>query len=184
VRRRERDIQVFSVSFLDVLSCALGGVLLLFLYLMITRPAPANTEQGFLVPLPLAIRIDWDKAVDIDLQVRDPSGELAYWKHLKTPCGYLMRDEREAVHRNWEVYYCVDVHPGVYEVYVHYYGDTVGPVHVRLTGELFPADPQHKQTLLPKSCVLSVQNDPPAPGLQVACFELQPEGDSFRLIER
>jgi hypothetical protein len=178
VRRRDREIQVFNVSFLDLLSCALGGVLLLFLYVMSTQ-AEKPEPKGFLVPLPLAIRIDWDKPVDIDLQVRDPSNAIAHWDHLETECGYLMRDEREATERTWEVYYCVDIHPGTYEVYAHYFGETNGPVRVTLSGELFPADPERKQTIRPRTVVLEGQNQPPAPGLLLTRFELVPDDDGF-----
>lgn len=48
MNRRTGEIQVFSVSFLDVLSCALGGVLLLLLQTMDTSEANARRFQSAL----------------------------------------------------------------------------------------------------------------------------------------
>ncbi len=45
MRRRQADVQVFSVSFLDVLSCALGGVLLLLLVTMSSSEQQAQESK-------------------------------------------------------------------------------------------------------------------------------------------
>lgn len=50
MRRRQADIQVFSVSFLDVLSCALGGVLLLLLVTM-SSSEQAKREAATMIGL-------------------------------------------------------------------------------------------------------------------------------------
>ena len=50
MRRRQGDIQVFSVSFLDVLSCALGGVLLLLLVTM-SSSEQAKQEAATMIGL-------------------------------------------------------------------------------------------------------------------------------------
>ena len=44
--RRSRDVQVFNVSFLDLLSCALGGVLLLLLITMSSAQQQANSMKS------------------------------------------------------------------------------------------------------------------------------------------
>lgn len=50
MRRRQADVQVFSVSFLDVLSCALGGVLLLLLVTM-SASEQAKREAATMIGL-------------------------------------------------------------------------------------------------------------------------------------
>ena len=44
MRRKSSEIQVFSISFLDVLSCALGSVLILLIIVPISPPKP-EVEQ-------------------------------------------------------------------------------------------------------------------------------------------
>ena len=45
MRRNKGEIQVFSISFLDVLSCALGAVLILLIVVPITPPSPEAKQK-------------------------------------------------------------------------------------------------------------------------------------------
>lgn len=183
--RRRREISVFNVSFLDLMCCALGGVLLLVLVMSedfsetveaqqqviekltdksnqlaesreqllqtmekssrqiadMQKTIERERQKGYMVPLPLAIRLDWNVATDIDLWVKGPKGEFASYKKMVTSFGYLMRDETRGVNRNWEVFYSVELMEGPYEVYCHYYGTNKGTAKVIVRAELFPNRP-------------------------------------------
>ena len=45
MRRNRAEIQVFSISFLDVLSCALGAVLILLVVVPTSPPKPEITQN-------------------------------------------------------------------------------------------------------------------------------------------
>jgi hypothetical protein len=86
MRRNKSDIQVFSLSFLDVLSCALGAVLILLVLLPISEPKPEIKSQiiAKLKVLMSSIisdnevlgeRIEQLKAENIELKNQEPSEE-------------------------------------------------------------------------------------------------------------
>ena len=195
---RSREIQVFSMSFLDVLSCALGGVLLL---LFTTSPEPlAPVEQppvapapaaptpesdtGLIVSIALAARIDWDKPVDIDLWVKDPgssgSGDFVYYKDPRSRYGFLMRDAQSETDGQWEIYCTVDPHPGVYELYAHYYSQSSEPVNVKLSVQLFPGEPSRRQEFEVNATLLRSQQSG-TPGKLLGKFRLVTAGQDYRL---
>lgn len=201
MRARRAEIQVFSVSFLDVLSCALGGVLMLLLSMPTPSPVPPppeppppaptplppTPEPGFLLQVVMVARIDWDKPVDIDFWISDPDSrqqdKYVYYENHRSGVGYLMRDsinpDRE---RPWEVYFTVDPYPGVYEFYAHYYASSDEPVDVTLSLELFPGDPERRQSYREVTPTrLTKAEHGVTPGRLLGRFELKQEEGRWRL---
>ena len=132
--RKHRELNVFSASFLDVLCCALGGVILLVIAMSTQQKAETDQAQkqlrqvtqriveGYDVPVPLAVRADWkDRGTDIDLSVKGPDGKLVYYNAKSAPWGALLRDERHAEAAMWEVFCSTDPAEGQYEVFCTYY---------------------------------------------------------------
>jgi len=198
MKSRSREIQVFSMSFLDVLSCALGGVLILLFTIPpppLTPPEPPpeqappspepEPEQGYLVPIVFAARMDWDRPVDIDLWIKDPdtAQRNTYVYHLKprSKVGFLMRDARSATDRQWEIYCTVDPYPGVYEIYAHYYTSSSEPAQISLTVELYPGRPNQGQPFQSHTTLTHSQHSR-EPGKLLGKFELKRiDQDNYQL---
>jgi len=183
MRKKRGDIQVFSVSFLDVLSCALGGVLLLLLAKMNERD-----DEGFVVPIALVFRIDWNEKADMDLWVKDPdttqsSTKFVYYENPRSRIGSLMRDVQSERVEQWEAYFTLDPHPGVYEVYAHYFDeDFNAPVPVTFQAVLFPGDPTREIRIeAPAPVTLRRDSDGSAPGRLLGRFEIVQFGDDYEL---
>jgi hypothetical protein len=153
----------FGMSMLDVLSCALGGVLLLvFLLQRQNQQTVSELEQdrqqlaqqlldlkrGISVPLPLAIQIHWEGTGDIDLSVVKDGGERVWYpvEERRRTWGELMRDETEGVIINSELFLSPRPEAGQYDVYVWYYGGGDRSQYL-VRGEivLYPGEPSHSR---------------------------------------
>lgn len=196
VKIRSREVQVFSVSFLDVISCALGGVLLLLIMLKpAPEPIPAPptpdppppTPEGFVLPISLAVRLDWNQEVDIDLWVSDPgcSNEQPYvfYDERQSGVGTLMRDAINPRDRQWEVYFAIEPIAGVYEIHADYYEDSALPVEVTAAAELFPGDTEKKMRLeMEEPVTIRYANAIDGPDRRLLRFEIVKDDDGeFRL---
>ncbi len=176
MRVRNREIQVFSMSFLDVLSCALGGVLLL-LFMMSPpsmppiEPLPAppepvapelptpEPEEGLIIPIVFAVRIDWDEPVDVDLWVKEPGGSFVSYNKRQGTSGFLMRDALAGTEHRWEIYCTIAPQPGIYEIYAHVYSEVQQPVNAELSVQVYPGDARWRQRF-ETSAVLRRHEDP------------------------
>lgn len=87
------------------------------------------------------VTIRWDSGADIDLYVRDPSGEAVFYnkEHRKTPVGgHLDHDARgdcrpEQPHPHIEnAYWPEPAPPGEYGVELHYFGPCGGNAETRV----------------------------------------------------
>lgn len=150
MRRSAKEINIFSMSFLDILCSGLGAVLVLLLIFSqnaqeIKTQDENRIEQlqeenrdlkqklGMPVSFPIAIRIEWNNINnDIDLYVKDPSGKTAYFppKHQNTGVGQLMRDSNTSEELPFEIYFTDRMAAGQYIVWAHYYSGH-GPEVVR-----------------------------------------------------
>ncbi len=135
--RRGSNTGFLGTSFLDLLCCALGGVLLLVLVLQQNHETTVQDlerdkyelaqkilllKKGISVPLPLAIQIHWEGAGDIDLSVVRDGAERVWFQNRECDWGQLMRDETQGQTINSELFLSPQPQVGEYKVYVWYYG--------------------------------------------------------------
>ncbi len=144
--KRSGDISVFSASFLDVLCCALGGVILLTIALSTKVENEAQKSEGFEIPVLLAVRMDWDTPkADIDLAVRGPDGNIVSYLDRQRSWGVLLRDETEAQTTRWEFFCSTDLVPGEYWVYCSYFDGSGESFPVRGSIALYPGKDQQRK---------------------------------------
>jgi len=133
VKRRSRDISVFSTSAIDLFASSMGAFIIIALILIVNtsqksakqegspprptpapspppippEPAPTPLFSGFEVEVPLGIVVEWqDKGIDIDLHVNH-KGKTVYFKNRVTRWGILTRDEQQAENaKNREIFFC------------------------------------------------------------------------------
>ena len=148
------------MSVIDLFASGLGAFLVLTIAL-IPSIMYRTKDDGFTVPLKLAVTIDWTgRGVDLDRYV-EHAGETVWARESQKFWGSLMRDENtETSVNNHEVFFVADFvenarqggfnlkgSEGEYEVTVAYYdwsrdGRKVppGPYHVTGNLVLFPGD--------------------------------------------
>lgn len=185
-----------GTSFLDLLSCALGGVLLLVFLLqrqseqVIDQLERDKTElaqklldlkRGISVPLPLAVQIHWEGAGDIDLSVVKDGGERVWFpdEERQRPWGELMRDERQGMVISSELFFSPKLVPGRYDVYVWYFAGGNQPEY-QVDGEvvLYPGEPSRSKRRQ-FSIVLPIS--PRQQWRRVATYRLTEAGGEFHI---
>jgi len=195
-------LQIFSVSFLDVLSCALGSVLMLLLLAIQNTPRVEPTPVPEPIPQPasdpvspqptsddepaLVVHLEWDRAeVDIDLWVKDPSGPVG-WSNRQSAIGSYLQDSQSEQHGGWEEYHADDPHAGVYEVHAHYYSGARGAVQATLSVTAFRGSAGGEQRLPSKRFTMTKPEygtGGTPPGRLVLRFQMVQIGDGYRLQE-
>ena len=138
---KRKEINIFSTSFLDLLSGALGAVLILFIIIpkLTTEQQSALDEQQqsqtrdaagekiFGVNAQLGIVCMWLENIDVDLYVKDlRTGEICDYTNTETDFGILMEDITSRVSPDddrYELVYQQRIVPGRYLIYVNIYED-------------------------------------------------------------
>jgi hypothetical protein len=133
MKRRPREISVFSTSAIDLFASAMGAFIIIALVLIVNtsktpakndgapptptpsptptpippEPAPTPPFPGFEVEVPLGIVVEWlDRGVDIDLHVTH-GGKTVYYANSAARWGILTRDERQGLNpKNREIFFC------------------------------------------------------------------------------
>lgn len=192
--KRNHTHGFLGTSFLDLLSCALGGVLLLVFLLqrqseqVIDQLEKDKAElaqklldlkRGISVPLPLAVQIHWEGAGDIDLSVVKDGQDRVYFGNRQRDWGELMRDELQGTVISSELFLSPSPVPGRYDVYVWYFSGGNQPEY-QIDGEvaLYPGEPSRSKRRR-FSIVLPI-----SPGRQwrrVASYRLTRTGDAFHI---
>lgn len=137
--------------------------------------------RGFEVPVPLAVRIDWDtRGVDIDLAVRGPNGETARFpvEERNQDFGNLMRDERFARVDTWEVFYAMQPMPGEYQVACSYYRGSAARTTVCGVVILHPADPERRSE---KHFRIVLTPADKYPARRAAAFSIGKSNDEYQI---
>ena len=71
----------------------------------------------------LKVTLTWNFYADIDLQVKEPDGNLIYWKNMKSNSGgYLDVDNRKGGNGASENVFWKEPKDGRYRIYLNYYG--------------------------------------------------------------
>jgi len=147
MKRKNREINIFSMSALDLFASALGAFILIMLILMPyylkTTPVPPVCppckkckvcpppgEQG--APAPpvimdklMLIKMYWNRRGDIDLYVKAPNGTYFYKNKVIAPSqSILILDDEKGGRKAKELWVGTDPVPGVYNVcFKHYKGN-------------------------------------------------------------
>lgn len=193
MKRRKRSIEAVGMSFLDVICCALGGTLLL---LLLSTNKPEESNEGFVIPIALVFKIEWENGRDIDLWIKEPDGKTGFVYHNKPrgKIGSLMRDSIKEGESQWEAYFAINVAPGVYEFYAHHYDrNTDGATLLNWEAALFPGSDKEESIVsqVPVRLTQEIdgkpysQNPQNAPGRKLGRFEVKEDssGVSFVLLD-
>jgi uncharacterized protein YfaP (DUF2135 family) len=108
----------------------------------------------------LKVTINWDTpATDMDMHVVDPGGEVCMYNHRETKIGGSLDVD---VTTGWgpETFTLANAVPGVYKVFVHYYGPSGGPVTI-VTVWIVMYEGTPKERREKRTVVLAEQNERP-----------------------
>jgi len=118
-----KEINIFSVSFLDLLSGALGAVLLLFVII----PKNASTEgEIFGTDAELGVVCSWKENIDVDLYMENTAnGDVCYFDQPQTDFASYLLDvvDRNEEDNRYELIYQYKLTPGKYKIYVNIYDE-------------------------------------------------------------
>jgi hypothetical protein len=165
MKRRSREISVFSTSAIDLFASAMGAFIIIALVLIVNTsktpsrktgapptptplptppppvPAPTPPFPGFEVEVPLGIVVEWrDRGIDIDLHVSH-GGATVNYENRFARWGILTRDERTGLNeKNREIFFIPrfdkEASPGRYEVYLAFYTGDSASAPVAVSGEI------------------------------------------------
>lgn len=160
MRRPNRNIEIFSISVLDLFASALGAfvmiAVILFPYYIKDQEArakeasgaAASTGEGFLI-----VSIDWGvEGADVDLYVTDPQGrEYSFSRPNRGPDAVgeakLSYDSRSGP--GMEVWQSPAAAPGEYRVEYRLHSAPPGGLPVEVKGQVF--DRSGRQELPPRA---------------------------------
>ena len=143
MKKRLREINIFSMSVVDLFACAMGAfiivALILFPYYLKSdlTPCPPPCEEP--VPCPvcpptqpiekkeyLVIMMSWDtNNDDIDLHVIDPRGKEYYYRKKEHPPSPALLAEDDISGPGNEIWLHPQITPGTYRVYYKYYAQYI-----------------------------------------------------------
>lgn len=128
MQKRNREVNVFSLSAIDLFCSGMGAIMVLMVILIpyYLRPEAA---RPFLV-----VTISWTtNNDDVDLHIKDPLGNEFSYQHKTYPGSEAFLEVDSTKGPATEVWVHPAADPGVYEVSYVYYsdGDRRGPVSVK-----------------------------------------------------
>lgn len=153
MKRKNREINIFSMSALDLFASAMGAFILLMLvllpyYLKSSPPPPVcpPCERCEICPPPgkkgsptppvimdklILIKMNWEKYGDIDLYIKAPNGTY-YYKNPKIPPSEsrLTIDDKKGGPKAIELWVGTDPVPGNYRVCFKHYNGYLFPYRV------------------------------------------------------
>ena len=134
MKKRFREINIFSMSVVDLFACAMGAFILITLILFPyylksdTTPCPlvGVAKKQFLL-----VTMSWSQLGDIDLHVIDPRGREYYFRDKRHPPSpaYLAKDNTRGPGN--EIWLHPNVTPGTYKVYYKFFKNNSRTVDVK-----------------------------------------------------
>ena len=134
IKKRLKEINVLSMSVVDLFACALGAfiliALILFPYYLKSDPIPCPQESVEKKDYILVL-MSWESKDDVDMYIKDPTGAVYSYKNTEyahSPAQFAEDNEVGPGNEIW--IHPPNVTPGIYEVSYHYYTKSSGSVLV------------------------------------------------------
>lgn len=114
MRRQSKEINIFSMSVVDLFASALGAFILISIVLFPSAFKTTRESRQF-----LAVAISWTNSDDIDLYVEDPRGNVFSYKQTSVPGSEAGFEEDTRQGPGNELWIHPAVKEGRYRIYYH-----------------------------------------------------------------